>query len=116
MAEKHYKLSIDLKAANIPAYLCLGDVYIELKELAKAKNAFSEALIYDRNNETAIDALQNVEDMQGAKRTQKLESIKELPSKKESTARGGAMFIPTIEFQIHNAESSYHKSEVENDY
>lgn len=116
MAEKHYKLSIDLKAANIPAYLCLGDVYIELKELTKAKNAFSEALIYDRNNEKAIDALQNVEDMQeGAKCKKKLESIKELASKKESTARG-AMFKPTIEVQIHNAESSYHKSTEENDY
>ena len=57
MAEKHYKLSIDLKAVNIPAYLCLGDVYIELKDLCKAKLAFIEVLVYDRNNEKAIDAL-----------------------------------------------------------
>ena len=39
-AEKHYKEALNLKEANIPALLCLGEVYIERKDYEEGEQAF----------------------------------------------------------------------------
>lgn len=39
-AEIHYKQCIKYKQNNIPAYLCLGEVFSELNDLGQAENAF----------------------------------------------------------------------------
>ena len=31
-AERHYKEAIVLKEANVPAHMCLGEIYIETEE------------------------------------------------------------------------------------
>lgn len=39
-AEAHYQLAIKFKGNYVPAYLCLGEVYLELQDLKKAEAAF----------------------------------------------------------------------------
>ena len=45
------------------AYLCLGEVYVELQDLHKAELAFRQALSFDQNNEKVHDALEYVQEL-----------------------------------------------------
>lgn len=47
----------------MPAYLCLGEVYLELQEITKAEASFKQVLSFDSNNIKAHDALLNLREM-----------------------------------------------------
>ena len=49
-----------LNQKNIPALLCLGDIYIERKNLEKAERCFRKVLVFDKNNQKAFEALDDI--------------------------------------------------------
>ena len=62
-AETHYLSCINFKGNYAPAYLCLGEIYMELNELKKAEETFRQLLEFDQNNIKAHDALLNLREM-----------------------------------------------------
>ena len=56
-AEIHFKISCKLKEPNVPALLCLGELYLQIGEQAKAKEAYTDVLTNDHKNPIALKAL-----------------------------------------------------------